>query len=110
MADIVIRFVRTNGFRALSDGDLDGVFASGLLARGLIRRGIMEVWDGEILFPRASRMRGLEISGRILVDLGPERGLVLRGRNLLVGHREDRLEVAILDGAYPILSLSLIHI
>ncbi|RLG53668.1 MAG: hypothetical protein DRN99_06365 [Thermoproteota archaeon] len=65
--------------KVVSDGDLDGILASGLLSRAL---------NVDVEFPSPGELRGLRVEGCILVELPPSKGLEYRGRNILLDHHE----------------------
>ncbi len=89
VSDIILRFIKTNQFQVVSDGDLDAVFATGLLIRALLALGRSDILNGSLYFPRAREIRGQTISNKILIELGPNRGVILRGNNLLIDHHPD---------------------
>lgn len=102
MSDILIRFVKTRNINIISDGDLDGVFATGLLLRGIKLSGV-PIDDSSIFFPRARERKGLEVANSILVELRPDRGLIYKGYNILIDHHPEPPMIAMYKDSRPIL-------
>lgn len=89
MSDIVKRFIRMHGFNLVSDGDLDAVFATGLLINALLKCGYSSILDGSVDFPRIREIKGKKVSGKILMELSREKGPIYVGENLLIDHHPD---------------------
>ena len=103
MSDIILRFVRTHGVNIISDGDVDGVFATGFLLRALIIMNIKEAYEGKVLFPRARELEKMEANGDILIELRSDRGLRYRGSNLLLDHHPEPPRIVLYREQNPIL-------
>ena len=104
MSDIITRFVRNRGFRLICDGDLDSLFASGMLIKALIELEEKHILDGSIRFPRARELKKISASDSILIELGPERGITFKGSNLLIDHHPDPPRVVLYEGTTPTLT------
>ena len=89
MSDIVKRFIRMHGFNLVSDGDLDAVFATGLLINAMLKCGYNSILDGSVYFPRIREIKGKKVTGKILMELRMEKGLIYKGENLLIDHHPD---------------------
>jgi len=83
--DLILNFARENGINIVSDGDLDGIFASGLLLRGLNLCGLEAGLDA-VSFPHPRSLLGMRVEGSFLIELPPSKGLNYSGSNLLVDH------------------------
>jgi len=103
MSDIILRFVRTHGVNIISDGDLDGVFATGFILRALIRLDIDVVYDGKVYYPRARELEKMEARGNILIELRSDRGIKYRGQNLLIDHHPEPPRIVLYSEESPIL-------
>ncbi|MCR8501683.1 MAG: hypothetical protein QXY55_05565 [Candidatus Korarchaeota archaeon] len=104
MSDIILRFVKLNGVRILSDGDTDGVFATGFLLRALMLMNVEEVYSGNVEYPRAREMEKLTATGNILIELHTERGIKYSGQNLLIDHHPEPPRVVLYSDQTPILT------
>ncbi len=80
-----MNFARENGINIVSDGDLDGIFASGLLLRGLNLYGLGAGLDA-VSFPHPRSLLGMRVESSFLIELPPSKGLEYSGRNLLIDH------------------------
>lgn len=99
MSDIISRFVKLHGLNIVSDGDLDAVFATGILLGALIKSGIVKPTECDIYFPRARELRNMEVSRSILVELNPERKLTYVDENILLDHHPDPPRIAVYRGS-----------
>ncbi len=82
-----LRAFSSSGFKPLeivSDGDLDGIFAVGILLRYFDSVGI----SIPSRFPAPRELHNLTVEDSILVELGPTKGLRFRGHNMLIDHHE----------------------
>jgi len=86
LSTIIRDFVRRHGLHVVSDGDLDGIFASGLLLRVLGFEGDLE---GVVEFPHPLSLSGLRVSSSILIELPLSKGLVYCGENILIDHHPE---------------------
>lgn len=103
MSDVVLRFVKTHGANIISDGDIDGVFATGLLLRALIKERVNAVYHGNVLYPRARELERMEADGNILIEIHPQKGIKYRGTNLLIDHHPEPPYIALYNDTNPIL-------
>ena len=86
-----------------SDGDLDGIFATGLLVRYLRGIGI----DVRYYYPSPRELRGLTVDGYILVELPLTRGLIYRGENILIDHHNGPARIELFRDSEVVKSFSL---
>jgi len=84
----------------ISDGDLDGIFATGFLVHYLKKLGV----DIEYHYPSPSKLRGLVVSRNILIELPLTKGLVYRGDNILIDHHNGPARVELFNGDKPVKS------
>lgn len=73
-----------------SDGDLDGLVASGLLLRYLKMSKI----KANLTFPVPEDLKGLVVRNAILIEMSPTKGLEYRERNLLIDHHGESGEIS----------------
>lgn len=85
-------FAKRHGVKIVSDGDLDGIFATGLLVRYF--RGLG--FDVEYSYPKPDALPNLKVSGCILVELPLTKGLVYVDENVLVDHHEGPARIELL--------------
>lgn len=79
-------FVNTHGrIRIVSDGDLDGIFATALLLKYFDESD----QTCEYSFPEPRSLRGLVAQDSILIELPMSKGLVYQGRTLLIDHHNN---------------------
>ncbi len=83
--DLILNFAKDHGVNIVSDGDLDGIFAAGLLLRGLNLCGVEAGLDS-VSFPHPRNLIGMRVEGSFLIELPPSKGLEYSGWNLLVDH------------------------
>jgi len=78
-----------------SDGDMDAIFASAFLIRGLDLVGDLR----EILrFPRPDRLSGYVVGDSFAVELPLSKGVVYRGRVVLIDHHPEPARVEVYEG------------
>ncbi len=92
--DLIARFVVQYGLRVISDGDLDGIFACGILLRGLNRKNIKAV-----SFPHPSKLHGLKVKNSILIEMPLTRGVLYLGSNILIDHHPEPPRVELFEGS-----------
>lgn len=85
--NLLVEFVNKFGFKVVSDGDLDGILASGLLILGLRALGFKPKLR-DVSFPPPDKIPGLKVKNSILIELPHTKGLIYLGENLLVDHHE----------------------
>jgi len=91
---LLIKFSSRNNVKIFSDGDIDGVFGTGLLLLGLNINDI-EIPLKNIRFPHPLSFRKLKINNSILIELPITKGLKYVGENILVDHHKDFSEVTL---------------
>ncbi|HDJ89863.1 MAG TPA: hypothetical protein ENG40_04140, partial [Thermoprotei archaeon] len=91
---LLINFSKQNNIRIFSDGDIDGVFGTGLLLLGLYRSNV-EIPLRNIRFPHPLSFRKLKIYNSILIELPITKGLKYFGENVLIDHHKDFSEVTL---------------
>lgn len=104
LSDIILRFVKLHGVRILSDGDVDGVFATGFLLRALMLMDVRETYNGNVEYPRARDMEKLTATGNILIELHSERGMKYSGQNLLIDHHPEPPKIVLYNDETPVLT------
>jgi len=75
-------FVKGRAVKIVSDGDLDGIFATGFLIRYFRNIGL----EVEYIYPKPERINGMIVQDCILVELSLTRGIIYKGENLLFDH------------------------
>ena len=68
-----------------SDGDLDGIFATGLLLKALNGLGL-SLGFNSVFFPHPRLLKDLSVDDSILIELPPSKGLKYNGVNILFDH------------------------
>lgn len=92
--DVLLKFVDHGVKQILSDGDLDGIVATGLLRRFLLSQGV----DIQAVFPHPSELDTLTATNAILVELPPTKGILYCGQNVLIDHHDEFSGVFLLHG------------
>ena len=90
----LIDFVNSYGARIVSDGDLDGIFATGLLLLVFRTEDIREC----VKFPHPNDLAGLKVRNSILVELPLTKGLTYVDQNVLIDHHPDPPRVEYYEG------------
>ena len=84
----------------ISDGDLDGIFATGFVIHYLRKLGV----DIEYRYPAPNKLRGLVVSGYIIIELPLTKGLVYQGENILIDHHNGPARVELFEEDKPVKS------
>ncbi len=79
----------------MSDGDLDGLFSTGILLRYFDSLEISMPFR----FPPPGELHGLSVKNAILIELGPTKGLYYKGWNILIDHHEEFSGIYIFNGS-----------
>ncbi|MCF2136434.1 MAG: hypothetical protein K9W43_04255 [Candidatus Thorarchaeota archaeon] len=104
MADIFNEYLsKVTNYRIVSDGDLDGIFATGFLLQYFEQIGQSVQYE----YPAPKLIRGMEVSNSILIELPLTKGLVYRGTNLLIDHHNEAPHLQLYSGATLVSSCSL---
>ena len=96
VARLLINFAKKHGIKIISDGDLDGIFATALLLIAFKQNGFkIENIKDVVHFPHPRTLKGLKISESILIELPQSKGLIYAGNNLLLDHHPEPPRVEI---------------
>jgi len=80
--DLLHIFVKGRAIKIVSDGDLDGIFATGFLTSYFRNIGL----EVEYLYPKPEKIKGMIVQDCILIELPLTRGIIYREENLLFDH------------------------
>ncbi|MEQ9714986.1 MAG: DHH family phosphoesterase [Candidatus Asgardarchaeia archaeon] len=86
-------FIKDKIVKIISDGDLDGIFATGFLVMYLRSSGL----EVEYFYPEPEKIRGLVVQDSILVELPLTKGLTYKGKNLLFDHHNGPARVELFN-------------
>ena len=96
VARLLINFAKKHGIKIISDGDLDGIFATALLLIAFKQNGFkIENIKDVVHFPHPRILKGLKVSESILIELPQSKGLIYVGNNLLLDHHPEPPRVEI---------------
>ncbi len=100
---VLDRFVRQTGeLRIVSDGDMDGIFATGLLLRYADAVGVPATAE----FPPPAKLDGLQVHDALVIELPTTKGVRYVGDVLLIDHHNNAPHVQWLRGRDCLMSVS----